>query len=188
VAGASALVSRTGYTGEDGFEVMVEADVAPRVWTRLMDGAMACGLGARDTLRTEAGFALYGHEIERSTNPYEARLGWVVSLAKPGFVGREALARVKAEGPSRRLVGLQVDPGGVPRPEIAILREGQRVGAVTSGTFSPTLRQNIAMGYVPVALSEPGQRLSVELRGKPAGAEVVRLPFVPHRSRPRAKM
>jgi aminomethyltransferase len=188
VAGAPALVSRTGYTGEDGFEVMIEADVAAEVWKRLMQDAMPCGLGARDTLRTEAGFALYGHEIDRSTNPYEARLGWVVNLNKDSFVGREALARLKAEGPSRRLVGVRVDPGGVPRPELAIRHNGVHVGKVTSGTFSPTLRENIAMGYVPITLSEPGQRLEIELRGKAAGAEVVRLPFVPHRSRPRAKM
>jgi aminomethyltransferase len=188
VSGATALVSRTGYTGEDGFEIMVDADAAAHVWTKLLDGACPCGLGARDTLRTEAGFALYGHDIDRGTNPYEARLGWVVSLAKPGFVGRDALTRIKATGPSRRLVGLRVAPGGVPRQGFALLHDGRAVGAVTSGTFSPTLKQNIAMGYVPVSLSEPGQALSVEMRGRAAAAEVVSLPFVPHRSRPRAKM
>jgi aminomethyltransferase len=189
VAGASALVSRTGYTGEDGFEVMVDADAAEHIWTALMNnGACPCGLGARDTLRTEAGFALYGHDIDRATNPYEARLGWVVNLAKPDFVGREALARLKAEGPSRRLVGLHVAPGGVPRQGFAIARDGERVGLVTSGTFSPTLKRNIAMGYVPPALSQPGQAVQVETRGKNVDAEVVALPFVPHRSRPRAKM
>jgi aminomethyltransferase len=181
-------VSRTGYTGEDGFEIMVEAGAAAEVWTKLMDGSCPSGLGARDTLRTEAGFALYGHEIDRATNPFEARLGWVVNLAKPSFVGRDALARIKSGGVSRRLVGLRVAPGGVPRPGCSILDDGRSVGDVTSGTFSPTLKQNIALGYVPVELSEPGQALSVELRGKPAPAEVVRLPFVPHRSRPRAKM
>lgn len=189
VAGASALVSRTGYTGEDGFEVMVDADAAEHIWNALMNNAACpCGLGARDTLRTEAGFALYGHDIDRATNPYEARLGWVVNLAKPDFVGREALARLKAEGPSRRLVGLHVAPGGVPRQGFAIARDGERVGLVTSGTFSPTLKRNIAMGYVPPALSQPGQAVQVETRGKNVDAEVVALPFVPHRSRPRAKM
>jgi aminomethyltransferase len=188
ILGASALVSRTGYTGEDGFEVMVDADAAELVWTRLSEQATPCGLGARDTLRTEAGFALYGHEIDRSTNPYEARLGWVVSLSKPAFLGREALARLKAEGPRRRLVGLHVAPGGVPRPNLSILRAGVSIGSVTSGTFSPTLRRNIAMGFVPPDLSQQGQPLTVELRGKPAAAEVVGLPFVPHRSRPRATM
>jgi aminomethyltransferase len=188
VAGAAALVSRTGYTGEDGFEVLVEADAAIEVWSRLQAGAMPCGLGARDTLRTEAGFALYGHDIDRSTNPYEARLGWVVSLQKPSFVGQQALARIKADGPQRRLIGLKVEAGGVPRQGFPILFDREQVGAVTSGTFSPTLKQNIAMGYVPVGLAQPGQVLQVEMRGKPASAEVVRLPFVPHRSHPRATM
>jgi len=188
VAGAAALVSRTGYTGEDGFEVMLDDDAAAHVWTTLMDSACPCGLGARDTLRTEAGFALYGHDIDRATKPYEARLGWVVNLAKPSFVGREALARLKSEGPSRRLVGLHVAPGGVPRQGFAIVRHGEPIGVVTSGTFSPTLKRNIAMGYVPVALSQPGQDVQVETRGKAVDAEVVPLPFVPHRSRPRAKM
>ncbi len=189
VAGATALVSRTGYTGEDGFEVMVEAEAAPGLWSQLMDRqASACGLGARDTLRTEAGFALYGHDIDRLTNPFEARLGWVVSLSKASFVGRAALERLKASGPSRRLVGLRVAPGGVPRPGQSVLQNGTRVGAVTSGTYSPTLKQNIAMGYVPMELSRSGQPLEVEVRGKSASAEVAPLPFVPHHSRPRAKM
>jgi aminomethyltransferase len=186
VAGSRALVSRTGYTGEDGFEVMVEAADAEHVWDAL--GATPCGLGARDTLRTEAGFALYGHDIDRSTNPYEARLGWVVSSGKASFVGRDALAQIKAAGPARRLVGLCVAPGGVPRPDFPILHDAEHVGRVTSGTFSPTLKQNIAMGYVPVGLSDVGRQLAVEMRGKPAAAEVVALPFVPHHSRPRAKM
>jgi aminomethyltransferase len=186
VTGSRALVSRTGYTGEDGFEVMVEAANAEHVWDAL--GATPCGLGARDTLRTEAGFALYGHDIDRSTNPYEARLGWVVSSGKASFVGREALAQIKATSPTRRLVGLRVAPGGVPRPEFPILHDGNHVGRVTSGTFSPTLKHNIAMGYMPVGLSDVGRQLAVEMRGKPAAAEVVALPFVPHHSRPRAKM
>jgi aminomethyltransferase len=189
VSGATALVSRTGYTGEDGFEVMVDKDAAERVWDALLEGgARPSGLGARDTLRTEAGFALYGHDIDTSTNPFEARLGWVVSTGKSRFVGREALLQVKASGPSRKLVGLRVDSGGVPRQGFPILCEDRPVGSVTSGAFSPTLRQNIAMGYVRAAASEVGQRLSVELRGKPVAAEVVPLPFVPHRSRPRVKM
>jgi aminomethyltransferase len=188
VAGASALVSRTGYTGEDGFEVMLDADAADRVWSALSEKATPCGLGARDTLRTEAGFALYGHEIDRSTNPYDARLGWVVDLSKPDFVGRHTLARLKERGPSRRLVGLRVAPGGVPRPGLPILDSGRSVGQITSGTFSPTLKQNIAMGYVPLDSSEVGRHVAIELRGKPVDAEVIKLPFVPHRSRPRAKM
>jgi aminomethyltransferase len=189
VAGTHALVSRTGYTGEDGFELMVDAAAAPAVWDVLLaDGAVPAGLGARDTLRTEAGFALYGNDIDRTTTPYEARLGWVVSSSKPTFVGRAALARLKAEGVPRRLVGMRVAAGGVPRHGFAIQADGRRVGIITSGTYSPTLKANIALGYVPVELSLPGQALEVELRGKPVTAEVVALPFVPHRSRPRAKM
>jgi glycine cleavage system T protein (aminomethyltransferase) len=188
VCDVPAIVARTGYTGEDGFEVMVDAAAAESVWSALARQATPCGLGARDTLRTEAGFALYGHEIDRSTNPYEARLGWVVSLSKPRFVGRDALQRLKAEGPKRRLVGLLAAPGAVPRAGTSILDSSQPVGHVTSGTFSPTLRQNVALGYVPLEMSEVGHHLDLELRGRPAGAEVVALPFVPHRSRPRAKM
>src|SRR5438132_8479587 len=143
VAGAQAVVARTGYTGEDGFEVMVDEDAAAEVWTKLMDGGCPSGLGARDTLRTEAGFALYGHEIDMSTNPYEARLGWVVSSGKASFVGRAALAQIKAAGPSRRLVGLRVAPGGVPRPEFPILHNAERGGQVPSGTFSPKVKHDV---------------------------------------------
>jgi aminomethyltransferase len=188
VCGAPALIARTGYTGEDGFEVMVDAAAAETVWTKLSEAATPCGLGARDTLRTEAGFALYGHDIDRSTNPYEARLGWVVSLSKPSFEGRNALAHIKSEGPKRRLVGLNVAAGGIPRADATILSDDKAVGRVTSGTFSPTLRRNIAIGYVPRQLSDAGQPLAVDVRGKPAAAVVTQLPFVPHRSRARAKM
>jgi aminomethyltransferase len=185
VQGNTALVARTGYTGEDGFEVMVDAAHADALWTALTEKAQPAGLGARDTLRTEAGMALYGHEIDTSTNPYEARLGWVVNLNKQEFVGRETLARIKEQGPSRRLVGLLVEPGGVPRPGYALLSEDRPVGKLTSGTYSPSLKRNIALGYAPVHL---GPRLAVEMRGKPVPADVTKLPFVPHRTRPRATM
>jgi aminomethyltransferase len=128
--------------------------------------------------------ALYGHEIDTTTNPYEARLGWVVSLGKE-FVGRDALAKLKEEGPARRLVGLLVEPGGVPRPGFPILSDGQPVGKLTSGTYSPSLKRNIGLGYAPVSVSPP---LAVEMRGKPVAADVTKLPFVPHRTRPRATM
>jgi aminomethyltransferase len=184
VGGQRALVSRTGYTGEDGFEVMLGAEHAEAVWDALRQNAQPAGLGARDTLRTEAGMALYGHEIDTTTNPYEARLGWVVSLGKE-FVGRDALAKLKEEGPARRLVGLLVEPGGVPRPGFPILSDGQPVGKLTSGTYSPSLKRNIGLGYAPVSVSPP---LAVEMRGKPVAADVTKLPFVPHRTRPRATM
>jgi aminomethyltransferase len=190
VLGREALVARTGYTGEDGFEVLAKAADAAATWNALLDdrsGATACGLGARDTLRTEAAMPLYGHEIDEATNPYEARLGWVVSLAKPQFIGREALAAIKQRGPDRKLVGLRVLEGGVPRPGYLIARNGQRVGVLTSGTFSPSLKESIALGYVPTGLSEVGEQFTVEIRGKASPAEVVPLPFVPHRTRTRAK-
>lgn len=188
VAGAPSLVARTGYTGEDGFELLVEAAHAERVWQALLDaGAAPAGLGARDTLRTEAGFALYGHEIDRSTQPFEARLGWVVDLNKPSFNGREALARLKAAGPARRLVGLKPAPGGIPRQGATICDDaGPQIGSVTSGTFSPTLRENIALGYVPVERSRPGQTVAIDVRGRRFSADVVKLPFVPHHTRTRA--
>jgi aminomethyltransferase len=187
VAGRPAMVARTGYTGEDGFEVFVEASDAEPMWERLAALEMLpCGLGARDTLRTEAGMPLYGHEIDETTNPYEAGLGWTVSLTKEGFVGREALARLKETGPTRKLIGLLVDDGGgVPRPGFPVLAGGQPVGQLTSGTFSPTLKRNIAMGYVRVEHAELDGRLDIEIRGRPVGATVVKLPFVPHHTRPR---
>jgi aminomethyltransferase len=188
VGGSPALVARTGYTGEDGFEVYVEAGDAAPLWQELSAaGAAPCGLGARDTLRTEAGMPLYGHEIDETSNPYEAGLGWTVSLAKAELAGRDSLARLKEQGPSRRLVGLLVDAGGgVPRPGFPVLAGGRQVGQLTSGTFSPTQRANIAMGYVSRDLAEPGTRLSLDIRGREVGATIAKLPFVPHRTRPRA--
>jgi aminomethyltransferase len=183
------MVARTGYTGEDGFEIVVPAPGAAHVWTTLLEaGASPCGLGARDTLRTEAGFALYGHEIDLSTNPFEARLGWVVDLGKDDFVGKSALGGLKAQPPSRRLVGMRVAPGGVPRAGSTIVCDAEQVGRVTSGTFSPSLKANIALGYVPTSLSAVGERLAVEVRGQPLDAEVTKLPFVKHRFRARATM
>ncbi len=187
VAGRPASIARTGYTGEDGFEVFVEAADAEPLWERLQGpDAVPCGLGARDTLRTEAGMPLYGHELDESTNPFEAGLGWTVSLTKEGFAGRQALLRLKEAGPARRLVGLLVDEGGgVPRPDFPLFIADRRVGELTSGTFSPTLKRNIGMGYVVSAAAEPGARIDVEIRGKRVGATVVKLPFVPHHTRPR---
>jgi aminomethyltransferase len=188
VAGRSALIARTGYTGEDGFELLVLAEDAEPVWVALQTlGAVPCGLGARDTLRTEAAMPLYGHEIDEATDPFEARLGWAVNLNKDGFVGQEALAALKRRPPTRRLVGLHVTEGGVPRPGFAILHDGAAVGIVTSGTFSPTLKRSIALGYVPGELAAEGTALAVETRGKAIPAQVVSLPFVPHHSRPRAR-
>jgi aminomethyltransferase len=183
VAGVPALVARTGYTGEDGFEVFVDWDRGPEVWSALADagraaGVVPVGLGARDTLRLEAGMPLYGNELDRETNPFEAGLGRVVKLDKAGdFVGRDALARVARDGPRRRLVGLSITGRGIARHGHPVKAADRPTGVVTSGTHSPTLGRPIAMAYVAPGDAEPGTILSVEIREQPVSAEVVSLPF-----------
>jgi aminomethyltransferase len=183
VAGIPALVARTGYTGEDGFEVFVDWAEGPSVWTALEEAGrgadvIACGLGARDTLRLEAGMPLYGNELGRTTNPYEAGLGRVVKLDKPGeFVGRDALAAAAISPLARQLVGLVVTGRGIARHGYRVLFGGRPTGSVTSGTQSPTLGRPIAMAYVHPDAAEPGTILAVEVREQPVTAEVVPLPF-----------
>jgi aminomethyltransferase len=183
VAAVPAHVARTGYTGEDGFEIFVDWGRGPDVWEALAEagkdaGVAPVGLGARDTLRLEAGMPLYGNELDRQTNPFEAGLGRVVKLDKGGdFIGREALARVARDGPTKRLVGLKITGRGIARHGYAVLDEGQRSGVVTSGTHSPTLGMPIAMAYVAPDDGEPGTILAVEIREQPVSAEVVPLPF-----------
>ena len=188
VAGVSALVARTGYTGEDGFELIVTGEDGKRLWQSLAARQQPvepslCGLGARDTLRLEAGMPLYGHEISEQTNPFEAGLGRVVKLEQGDFVGRAALERLSQQPPSRRLVGFQMVENAVPRQGYAIMAAGRAVGEVTSGTFSPTLRKNLGMGYVETELAGPGSEIAVVVRGKPHRAEVVALPHYSHRTR-----
>ncbi|MBA3875676.1 MAG: glycine cleavage system protein T [Anaerolinea sp.] len=189
VAGIPALVARTGYTGEDGFELFVDWDRGPEAWDALEAagrgaGVAPSGLGARDTLRLEAGMPLYGNDLDRGTNPFEAGLGRVVKLQKPGaFVGREALARVARDGVAKRLVGLTVTGRGIARHGHPVLRDGRRTGVVTSGTHSPTLGRAIALAYVAPADGEPGTILDVEIRGQRVSAEVVPMPF--YRRHPR---
>ena len=183
VAGVPALVARTGYTGEDGFELFVDWAAGPAVWTGLMDagriaGLMPIGLGARDTLRLEAGMPLYGNELDRSTNPYEAGQGRIVKLDKTGdFVGRAALERVNREGIEKRLVGLSMTGRGIARHGHPVLAGDRSVGVVTSGSPSPTLGHPIAMAYVAPGDGEPGTMLDVEIREQRVSAEVVPLPF-----------
>jgi len=183
VAGIPALVARTGYTGEDGFEVFVDWDRGPDVWTALAEAGkgadvIACGLGARDTLRLEAGMPLYGNELGRDINPYEANLGRVVKLEKPGdFVGREALQAASREAPDRLLVGLVITGRGIARHGYPVLAGDHRTGIVTSGTHSPTIGKPIAMAYVAPGDAAPGTILAVEVRQQPVSAEVVPLPF-----------
>ena len=183
VAGVTALVARTGYTGEDGFEIFVDTAPAVDVWDALMAaggdrGLRPIGLGARDTLRLEAGMPLYGNELDATTNPYEAGLGRVVKLDKPDdFVGRAALERVARDGVARKLVGLVLRGRGIARHGYPIHAADRTTGVVTSGTHSPTLGEAIAMGYVATADAEPGTMIDVEIRGQRVPAEVVALPF-----------
>ena len=183
VAGVPALISRTGYTGEDGVELYLAPGDAPAVWRRLLQegaahGLVPAGLGARDTLRLEAGMALYGHEIDDSTTPLEAGLSWVVKLGKGDFLGRDVLAFQQAEGVKTKLVGFEVLGRGIGRQGYAVLdKDGKEVGTVTSGTFSPTFEKALGMAYVPVGLDTPGTRLALDVRGKPVEAQVVTLPF-----------
>ncbi|MFY9822129.1 MAG: glycine cleavage system aminomethyltransferase GcvT [Thermoanaerobaculia bacterium] len=179
VAGVPALISRTGYTGEDGFELYLAPGDAAGVWRRLVAaGAVPAGLGARDTLRLEAAMALYGHEIDETTTPFEAGLAWVVKLDKGGdFQGRDALVAQKTKGVPRKLVGFEVEGRGIARQGHGVVSEGAPVGSVTSGTWSPTFEKALGMAYVPPELSAPGTRLSLDVRGKMLPAVVVELPF-----------
>jgi len=180
VLGKGATVARTGYTGEDGFEIFVANDAADRIWEGLLErgaslGIKPIGLGARDTLRLEARFSLYGNDIDETTNPIEAGLGWTCKLDK-AFIGRDAIAAIKAEGPKRRIVGLVID-GGVARHGHEVVSAGEVVGHVTSGTFGPTVQKNIALAYVPTRLSKVGTAVAVRIRGKDVPATVVKTPF-----------
>ena len=176
------LTARTGYTGEDGAECVVDAAHGAALWESLLAAGVApAGLGARDTLRLEAALPLHGNDIDASTNPYEARLGWTVTLSDGApFTGREALVRLGAAPPSRRLSHLRLLERGVPRHGYRVLDPaagGSDAGVVASGAFSPTLRTGIAMAYLPVALTEPGTSLAVEIHGRAVPAEVVTRPF-----------
>lgn len=177
-------IARTGYTGEDGVEIYVAADKAPHFWKQLLDhgadhGVLPCGLSARDSLRLEAAMALYGHEIDDTTNPVEARASWAVAWDKEAdYIGKAAIAQVKADGPTRRLVGLVVDTKRVPRQGAKLFSGDEEVGFVTSGAMSPSRDgERIAMGYVRKGLTKSGTELELDLRGKRAPAKVVKLPF-----------
>jgi aminomethyltransferase len=176
--GAPAFIAQSGYTGENGYEVVVEAGRAHAFWQGLLAArAQPCGLGARDTLRLEAALMLYGNDIDRTTNPFEAGLGWLVDLDDESFVGREALRRLKERGVARQLVCLKATDKGIMRPGFPVLHEGKAVGRVTSGGFSPTLGVSIGMAYVPPQLAAVGTELSVDVRGRALSVTVVRRPF-----------
>jgi len=182
VADVRCLVSRTGYTGEDGFEIAPPWDEAPQVWEALMEagrreGLVPVGLGARDTLRLEAGYMLYGNDIDETTSPLEAPLGWTVKLEKGPFIGREILLAQKERGVSRKLVGFEMTERAIPRHGYPLRVGDDEVGRVTSGTFGPWLNKSIGMGYVPKALTRIGTPLDVDIRGKAVRATVVKFPF-----------
>ena len=185
VDGVEGIVSRTGYTGEDGFEVYAPADRAEQLWNKILDaghtgtptGVLPCGLAARNTLRLEAGLALYGHEIDETTTLLEANLGWICKLDKGDFIGREALARQKQEGVQRKLVGFEVTDRGIARDDQDVIVEGERVGKVTSGSPAPFLKKNIGFAYVPVAYASVEQQIQIDVRGKFVGAQIIKTPF-----------
>jgi aminomethyltransferase len=182
VDGVPAIIARTGYTGEDGFEVYLAPEKAPALWDRLLAvgagaGIMPCGLGARDTLRFEACMHLYGNDIDDTTTPLEAGLEWIVKLDKGPFLGRDALVRQQAAGVTRRLVGFEMKGRGIARHGYPILADGKAVGEVTSGTHAPTLGKALGLGYVPVALATAGTTIDIEIRGQGVAAQVVPTPF-----------
>ncbi len=182
IAGVDLWSARTGYTGEDGFELFCANEDAPALWRAILEtgksyGVQPVGLGARDTLRLEAKLALYGNDIDETTHPFEAGLGWVVKLDAGEFIGRDALRRIKADGFARKLVGFEMTGRGIARHGYPIVVGGEAVGEVTSGSPGPTVGRNIGLGYVPKALSKVGTELGIEIRGKQVGAVVVTTPF-----------
>lgn len=183
VADVEALISRTGYTGEDGFELYVSGEDAGRLWDRVLDegesaGVRPVGLAARDSLRFEMGYCLYGNDIDETTNPLEAGLGWTVKLDKDRFVGRESLMKIREAGVKRKLVGLRPEEEHrIPRKGYAVLQGDKEVGRVTSGGFAPSVGSGLAMAYVETEEAGRGRSLSIDIRGRSARAEVVRMPF-----------
>ena len=182
VCGHRSIVSRTGYTGEDGFEIYAPAAGGAEIWRALLkagesDGVQPIGLGARDTLRLEAKMALYGNDIDAATTPYEADLGWIVKLKKGDFLGRDVLARQKSEGVARKLVGFEMQGRAIARQGYPIVIDGEARGQVTSGTFAPWLDKRIGLGYVPAEASAIGTSIEVEIRGRRQSAVIVSTPF-----------
>ncbi|MBR8826296.1 MAG: glycine cleavage system aminomethyltransferase GcvT [Gomphosphaeria aponina SAG 52.96 = DSM 107014] len=187
VLGETAFLGRTGYTGEDGFEVMLDAQVGKKLWRSLVNvGVTPCGLGARDTLRLEAAMCLYGQDMDDSITPLEAGLGWLVHLESKGdFMGRKVLEEQKVNGVKRKLVGLEMEGRYIARHGYPVLVQGETVGEVTSGSLTPTVEKAIALAYLPLSLSKIGQKVAVEIRGKTYPGKVVNKPF--YRSSSRVK-
>ena len=181
IAGADCFISRTGYTGEDGFELYFRSKHAAQVWAAVAGPGRAapCGLGARDSLRLEVGYALYGNDIDETVNPYEARLGWIVKLDKGApFTGRAALEQIKAKGVTRKLVGFTPgEKGAIPRPGMDVYLKGRKVDTVRSGGYGPSVKQAIGTTYLPTHSVAPGTAIEIDVRGKRVAAAVVQLPF-----------
>jgi aminomethyltransferase len=182
VDGVPGIIARTGYTGEDGFELYIDPTASEQVWNKLLDagqstGIQPCGLAARNTLRLEARMALYGNDIDETTTVYEADLGWTVKLNKGEFIGRDALARQKEQGITRKLVGFELLERGIAREHYPILIDGQPVSHVTSGSPAPFLKKNIGLAYLPLSHTAIGSQFSVDVRGKLVTAQVVPTPF-----------
>jgi aminomethyltransferase len=182
VDGVEAIVSRTGYTGEDGFEVYVAPEHGGKLYKRILEagkehGIVPCGLGARDTLRLESKMALYGNDIDQTTTPLEADLGWIVKLDKGPFTGSDVLARQKQEGLEKKLVGFEMVDRGIGRHGYPVVEGGKEVGIVTSGTHSPTLKKAIGLAYLPAGSATPGTEFNILIRGKETKARVVPTPF-----------
>jgi aminomethyltransferase len=186
IAGADAIISRTGYTGELGFEIYFKSSrtLADTVWNAIMDAGKEykikpIGLGARDTLRLESGFCLYGNDIDKTTHPLEAGLGWITKLDKGDFIGRDVLLKVKQDGLKRKLIGFVIDEEkAFPRHGYEIMAEGEKIGIVTSGTVSPVLDKGIGMGYVTLPYSQPGSTIHILIRNKKIKAQVTKIPFI----------
>jgi aminomethyltransferase len=182
IAGTRALIARTGYTGEDGFEIYFAPEQSERVWDLILDagqefGIKPCGLGARNTLRLEAGMALYGHEIHATITPFEAGLAWIVKLNKGDFIGRAALVRQKEQGVTRRLIGFEMTGRGIGRDDYEVFLDGSPAGWVSSGGPSPTLNKNIGMCYLPAGHSKPDQRIQIVIRNQLVEAVTIPAPF-----------
>ena len=182
VLGARAIIARTGYTGEDGFEIYIPPEKGARIWAAVLEagqefGIIPCGLGARNTLRLESAMSLYGHEIDGQVTPYEARLGWIVKLDKGDFVGRGALVKQKESGLARRIAGLEMRGRGIARDGYRVFAGSEDAGWVTSGSPAPFLQKNIGLCMLPVAASKPGQRIEVAVRQRKVEADIVPTPF-----------
>ena len=182
VDGVNCIISRTGYTGEDGFELYCAPVDVVALWTDLLaagkpQGLLPAGLGARDTLRLEAGYCLYGHELDEQSNPLEARLGWTIKFDKGDFIGRDALLKIKEQGLERKLIGVELLDRGVCRVGHVIYANEHAIGSITSGAPSPTLHKNIGMGYVVIAHANVGEAVDIDIRGKRVAAQIVALPF-----------